>query len=271
MWDSDNFEFSVWIAKLAKAIPTWTLFAWKVLRVLRFVLVSARVAYLLIRDGSYLRNRRTLRCWKWKWRIRKTPSGDHSYFGQAWKRLGAVTKICNFQTFVTENYLRWLVSVCHLLISLLRSVTVPEPLRSTVMSADVSLRFRILDMKSGSMGGGPATEAVEVSFLLRPPKVRPKSARVPRRFKSEFCPTWQIYLYSNIVFHNEKLPFSLYLSLSRIPQSLRSSVSWANDDLRLLEVVWDELDKSSTASMVVIWLQEFRRPFVFPRRPRIMS
>ena len=70
----------------------------------------------------------------------------------------------------------------NLVISLLRSVTVPDPFRKTVISADVSLRFRIFDIKSGSIGGGPATEAAEVSFLERPPpNVRPRSASVPRR------------------------------------------------------------------------------------------
>lgn len=77
----------------------------------------------------------------------------------------------------------------YLVISLLRSVTVPEPLRSTVMSADVSRRFRIFDMKSGSMGGGPAIEAADViARLLRTPKLRPKSAKVPRRLDSDPLP-----------------------------------------------------------------------------------
>ena len=73
----------------------------------------------------------------------------------------------------------------YLEISLLRSDTVPEPFRKTVMSADVSLLFRILDIKSGSTGVGPAMEAVEVNFFDRPPNVRPRSASVPLRLDSE--------------------------------------------------------------------------------------
>ena len=42
----------------------------------------------------------------------------------------------------------------YLEISLLRSVVVPDPLRKTVISAEVSRLFRILDMKSGSTVGG---------------------------------------------------------------------------------------------------------------------
>ena len=78
----------------------------------------------------------------------------------------------------------------YLVISLLRSVTVPEPFLKTVISADVSLRFRIFDIKSGSTGGGPATEAAEVSFLERwqLPNVRPRSANVPLRLDSVLGP-----------------------------------------------------------------------------------
>jgi len=56
-------------------------------------------------------------------------------------------------------------------ISLFRSVTVADPFLRTVMSAEVSLRFLIFDMKS-------------VSALLAgfpPAKLRPRSASVPRR------------------------------------------------------------------------------------------
>jgi hypothetical protein len=59
----------------------------------------------------------------------------------------------------------------YLEISLLRSVTVAEPFLSTVMSAEVSRRFRILDMKSVS--GRRA--------FPPPAKLRPRSASVPRR------------------------------------------------------------------------------------------
>ena len=73
------------------------------------------------------------------------------------------------------------------MISLLRSVTVPEPFRKTVISADVSLRFRIFDIKSGSIGGGPDTEAAEVNGFFERPSLpnalRPRSARVPLRLE----------------------------------------------------------------------------------------
>ena len=39
--------------------------------------------------------------------------------------------------------------------SFFKSVTVPEPFLKTVMSAEVSRRLRIFDIKSGSTGGGP--------------------------------------------------------------------------------------------------------------------
>ena len=62
---------------------------------------------------------------------------------------------------------------------------VPDALRNTVMSAEVSRLLRIFDIKSGSTVCGPARDATEVSFLFLPaPKVRPKSAKVPRRFDS---------------------------------------------------------------------------------------
>ena len=138
-------------------------------------------------------------------------------------------------------------------ISLLRSVVVPEPLRKTVISAEVSRLLRILDMKSGSTDGGWATEAVEVkAFLLLQPKVRPKSAKVPRLWDSLFAADF--------------LPAG-----SRMPQSLKSSVSWASELRRRLEVVWEEVDKSSADSIVVICAQELRRPVLLPRRPRIIS
>ena len=81
-------------------------------------------------------------------------------------------------------------SKIYLEISLFRSVTVPEPFRNIVMSADVSRLFRIFDIKSGSIGGGPAIEAAEdiIDLLLRPPNVRPRSANVPLRFDSDCCP-----------------------------------------------------------------------------------
>ena len=104
-------------------------------------------------------------------------------------------------TLKTANYLE---------MSFFKSVTVPEPFLKTVMSAEVSRRLRIFDMKSGSTGGGPPEieEAVIVRFLeirallwknfdkklpediiprlCRPPKDRPRSAKVPRR--PESCP-----------------------------------------------------------------------------------
>ena len=130
---------------------------------------------------------------------------------------------------------------------------VPEPLRKTVISAEVSRLLRILDMKSGSTDGGCATEAVEVkAFLLLQPKVRPKSAKVPRLWDS--------------LFDADFLPAG-----SRMSQSLKSSVSWASELRRRLEVVWEEVDKSSADSIVVICAQELRRPVLLPRRPRIIS
>jgi len=153
----------------------------------------------------------------------------------------------------------------NLVISLLRSVTVPEPFRKTVISADVSLRFRIFDIKSGSIGGGPDTEAAEVSCFFERPSLpnalRPRSARVPLRLE------W---------LESELGPFSLDLSLSRAPQSLRSSPSCANEDLRLdFDVFRCELPETRSSkvspSIVVIWAQELRRPLVFPSRPRMIS
>ena len=53
--------------------------------------------------------------------------------------------------------------------SFFKSVTVPEPFLKTVMSAEVSRRLRIFDIKSGSTGGGPPEmeEAVKVSFYKK--------------------------------------------------------------------------------------------------------
>ena len=94
--------------------------------------------------------------------------------------------------------------------SFFKSVTVPEPFLKTVMSAEVSRRLRIFDIKSGSTGGGPPEieEAVKseifkkigpfldkflrklpediIPRLWRPPNDRPRSAKVPRR--PESCP-----------------------------------------------------------------------------------
>ena len=66
----------------------------------------------------------------------------------------------------------------------LRSVTFADPFRRMVMSADVSRRFRIFDIKSASGFRG----------FPPPAKLRPRSARVPRlgtspdpRIKKTFC------------------------------------------------------------------------------------
>ena len=146
----------------------------------------------------------------------------------------------------------------YLEISLLRSVVVPDPLRKTVISAEVSRLFRILDMKSGSTVGGWTTDAVEVNCLLfLQPNVLPKSAKVPRLCVSAaFWDCWFLLL---------------LLPGCEIPQSLNNSDSCASELRRRLEVVWEALDKSSADSMVVICAHELRRPTSLPRRPRIIS
>ena len=100
-----------------------------------------------------------------------------------------------FQFFSTSStvYKMVLFITPYLDISLLRSVTVPELFRNIVMSAEVSRLLRIFDIKSGSMGGGPDMEVAEVIIirLLRPPKLRPRSASVPLRVVSELCPKMQ--------------------------------------------------------------------------------
>ena len=147
----------------------------------------------------------------------------------------------------------------YLEISLLRSVVVPDPLRKTVISAEVSRLFRILDMKSGSTVGGWTTDAVEVNCLLfLQPNVLPKSAKVPRLCVSAAVTFWDWFLL-------------LLLPGWDIPQSLNNSDNWASELRRRLEVVWEALDKSSADSMVVICAHELRRPTSLPRRPRIIS
>ena len=64
----------------------------------------------------------------------------------------------HFQAETSKNYLE---------MSFFKSVTVPEPFLKTVMSAEVSRRLRIFDMKSGSTGGGPPEieEAVKSEYF----------------------------------------------------------------------------------------------------------
>ena len=93
------------------------------------------------------------------------------------------------EKFLLPTWLSWNYGYAHLEMSLFKSVPAPEPFLKTVISADVSLLFLILDIKSGSRGGGPAIETAEVIILLfRPPKVRPRSAKVPLRTASEVWP-----------------------------------------------------------------------------------